>query len=242
MRSLFRFFALALSLWLTLETAEAQGARPRFRPALLGSGAGSLINKINAEELMKKGQKDGAAMFCSLAAKDGRLVQSRVYRGMPGTDVLQEELRRRLEETRIVPAIYNHQPVEVLFYGTVVFAITDGKPRLRIFLHQDPLELKKESDFIGPQPVFGGDSKFVGLRYPQSEHPVAVTGIVDLGLRVDAEGNLQEIRIIAEEPPLLGFGQAALADFDGAKFIPAFRDGDPDACNTAIPICYESEQ
>ena len=242
MRSIIRFSAVVLSLWLGLDAAQAQGARPQFRPALLGSSPESLINRINADELMKKGQKNGAAMFCSLAAKDGVLVQSRVYRGTPGTDALQEELRRQLDKTKVVPAIYNHQPVDVLFYGTVVFSIVGEKPRLRIFLHQDPLELKKESDFIGPQPVFGGDSKFGGLHYPQGEHPIPVTGIVDLGLKVDAKGTLQGLRLIAEEPPILGFGQAALADFNGAGFIPAFRDGDPDASDTVIAVCYESQE
>jgi hypothetical protein len=235
-----RFLLPLFALSLLAAAVEAQDDRPRFRPALLGSGPESLVNRINTQELAKKGQKDGAVMFCSLAAKDGRLVQSRIYRAMPETEALQEELRKRLDDTKVTPAIYNHQPVDVLLYGTVVFAGGE-KPRLRIFLHQDPVELKKESDFIGPQPVFGGDSRFSGLTYPQSEHPVQVTGIVDMALKTDAEGNLQDMRVLAEEPPLLGFGDAALADFDGAKFIPAFRDGDPDAAESVFPVCYEAE-
>ena len=241
MRSFASLFAVLFASF-TCAAVEAQTQRPRFRPALLGTGPESLINKIDAQDLMKKGQKDGAVMFCSLAAKDGRLVQSRVYRGMPGTDALQAELRKRLEEARIVPAIYNHQPVDVLFYGTLIYAVAEGKPRVRIYLHQDPVELKKESDLIGPQPVFGGDSTFTGLTYPQSQQPVPVTGIVDLAVKVDAEGALQDMRVIAEEPPLIGFGAAAMEDFQGAKFIPAFRDGDPDAFETVLAVCYESEE
>jgi hypothetical protein len=221
--------------------AAAQGARPQFRPAVFLPGEKSLVNIIDTAALMKAGQKDGAIMFASLVAKDGRLAQSRIYRGMPGTDALRAELSKRLDEVVVAPAIYNHQPVEVLLYGTVVFSIVDGKPRLRIFLHQDPTELKKESDFIGPQPVFGADSKFTGLEYPQMEHPVEVTGVVDLNVRVDATGTLQASRVIAEEPPLLGFGQAALNDFEGAKFIPAFRDGDPDASDTVMVVAYQVE-
>lgn len=241
MRSFAYVFAALLALF-TCVTVEAQTQRPRFRPALLGSGPDSLINKIDGQDLMKKGQKDGAVMFSSLAAKDGRIVQSRVYRAMPGTDALQAELRRRLEEAKIVPAIYNHQPVDVLFYGTLVFSVAGDKPRVRIYLHQDPLELKKESDLVGPQPVFGGDSNFTGLTYPQAEQPVPVTGIVDLSVKVDAQGNLQDMRVIAEEPPLIGFGAAAMEDFQGAKFIPAFRDGDPDTFETVLAVCYESEE
>jgi hypothetical protein len=241
MRRIVRFSAVALLVSLMLGAADAQAPRPRFRPALLGSGPDSLINRINAAELMKKGQKDGTIMFASLAAKDGRLVGSRLYRAKPGSDILREELQRQLEQTKVAPAIYNHQPVDVLFYGTVVFRIVNEKPRLRIFLHQDPAELIKESDFIGPQPVFGADSKFAGLRYPPAEQEAAVTGIVDLGIRVDGDGNLQQLKVIAEEPASLGFGAAALADFDGTKFVPAFRDGDPDTSNTVIPLCYEKK-
>jgi hypothetical protein len=235
MRRFLQLSAVALLGCLALSHAAAQGARPQFRPAVLGTGPDSLVNKIDTKELMKQGQKDGAVMFCSLTAKDGQLVQNRTYRGMPGTAALEAEVLKRLNEARVAPAIYNHQPVEVLIYGTVIYSVSDGKPRLRIVLHQDPLELKKESDFIGPQPVFGGDSKFTGLDYPQIDHPVKVTGIVDLRLRIDAQGNLQEMGVVSEEPPLLGFGQAALNDFEGAKFIPAFRDGDPDAADTVQP-------
>ncbi len=241
MSRLLQLSAAALLGFVAVSHAAAQGARPQFRPALLGTGPDSLVNKINTEELLKQGQKDGAVMFCSVTAKDGRLVQNRVYRGMPGTEALRAEVTKQLEETRVVPAIYNHQPVEVLLYGTVVFSVVNEKPRLQIVLHQDPEELKKGSDFIGPQPMFGGESKFTGLTYPQSEHPVQVTGIVDLGLEVDAKGNLGGIHVLAEEPPLLGFAAAAVEDFAGAKFIPAFRDGDPVATETVLPVCYQSE-
>jgi len=68
-----------------------------------------------------------------------------------------------------------------------------------------------------------------------------VTGIVDLGLKVDAKGNPTEMRIIKEDPPLLGFGDAALEDFAGAKFVPAFRAGDPTDCDTVLPVVYGTD-
>ena len=180
-------------------------------------------------------------MFCARVAKDGRLVDPQTYQGTPESAVLEQELRKLLLETKVAPAIYEHQPVEVYFYGTVVFTVADDKPHVRIFLNQDPAELKKSSDFIGPQPVFGADSKFAGLSYPQSGQTVPVSGIVSLTLRVNATGEPQEIRLLAEEPPLLNFGQTALADFQGAKFIPAFRDGDATDCNTVLPVYYHQD-
>ena len=218
--------------------AEAQSAAPQFRPAVLGSGPDSLINRIDGEALMKAGQKDGAVMFSSLVNKNGEGVQSRTFRGMPGTAPLEEELRKKLQGIKFAPAIYNHQPVEVILSGTVVFSIGDGKPRVRIFLNQDPTELKTAADFIAPQPVFGADSAFSGLDYPP-ELPVPVSAVVDLSLSVDATGKLRDLRVLAEEPPLLGFAEMARRDFSGARFIPAFRDGDPTEATTIYPVAYQ---
>lgn len=237
MRRMAYFLGFVFLACSCLETAEAQGARPQFRPAVLGSGADSLINRIDGEALLKQGQKDGAVMFASMVNKAGQAVKSRTYRGMPGTGPLEQELRKRLEGAKFTPAIYNYQPVEVILSGTVVFSATE-KPRLRIFLNQDPTELKEMSDFIAPQPVFGADSQFAGLDYPASA-PVQVNAVVDLGVKVDANGNPRDFRVIAEEPPLAGFGATAVKDFAGAKFIPAFRSGDPAESNSVLVVCYQ---
>jgi len=115
----------------------------------------------------------------------------------------------------------------------------NGKPRLRIFANQQLDELKKESDFIDPQPYVGEDSKFAGLHYPETGSTVQVTGVVELALDVDAKGNLKTMQVVSEEPPLLGFGDAAISDFTGAKFIPAFRNGQPVESNVKIPVYYK---
>ncbi|CAA9244596.1 MAG: hypothetical protein AVDCRST_MAG42-1896 [uncultured Chthoniobacterales bacterium] len=236
MRELMRLFAVALCASVVVTVAEAQD-RPQFRPAVLGSGPDSLINRIDVDALIKAGQKDGAVMFSSLVSKTGAVVQSRTFRGMPGTALLEEELRKKLADAKFAPAIYNHQPVDVILSGTVIF-FSDAKPHVRIFLNQDPNELKAEADFIAPQPVFGGDSGFTGLDYP-TEIPVPVSAVVDLGLNVDATGRLRDLRVIAEEPPLLGFAELARRDIGAAKFIPAFRDGDATQSNTVYSVSYQ---
>ena len=238
MRRIVQFAGILLSFFGTIAAAEAQG-RPQFRPAVLGSGPSSLINQIDTKELVKKGQKDGAVMFCAIVAPTGESASSWTYRAMPGTEPLEEELVRRLEEAKFAPAIYNYQPVGVLLYGTAIFSLAEGKPRLRIFLNQDSREFGQMSDFIAPQPVFGGDSGFKGLSSPERGTPVPLTAVVDLGLKVSREGHLQELRVLREEPPLLGFGEAAIANFRDAKFIPAFRDGDPTESDTILPVCYK---
>jgi TonB family protein len=152
---------------------------------------------------------------------------------------LEKELLKRLSTARFIPAVHNHQPVLAVFYGTVKFAVVNGKPRLRIFSNQQLEEVDKETDFIDPQPYVGPDSKFTGLHYPETGSTVAVTGVVELALNIDAKGNLTNMQVLSEEPPLLGFGNAALTDFGEAKFIPAFRDGKPVESNVKIPVYYK---
>ncbi len=229
--------SLLLLLGLAL-SAGAQNSRPQFRPSVLGTGPEALINQIDAQELLKAGQKDGAVMFCAAVAPTGKPLASWIYRPMPQTEALQAEITKRLATTKFTAPIYQYQPVGVLLYGTVVFS-AKNKPNVRIFLNQDPNEIRDASDFIAPQPVIGGDSKFDGLTPPETETPVPLTAVVDLNLKVSRLGELRGITVLKEEPPLLGFGPAAEADFREAKFIPAFRLGDPVDCEIVQPICYK---
>jgi len=212
---------------------------PEIRPALIGTAPNSLINTIDTADLIKKSQKESAVMFSCLVAPTGQVVTSGAYRGTVGSEPLQQEVLKRLATARFIPAIHDHQPVIAVFYGTVKFAVVNGKPRLRIFANQQLNEVDKETDFIGPQPYVGQDSKFTGLHYPETGSTVAVTGVVEIELNVDAKGNLKNIQVLSEEPPLLGFGDAALSDFDGAKFIPAFRNGQPVESKVKIPVYYK---
>lgn len=178
-------------------------------------------------------------MFSCLVAPTGQIVTSGAYRGTRGSELLEQELLKRLAAAKFIPAVHNHQPVIAVFYGTVKFAVVNGKPRLRIFANQQLSELDKETDFIDPQPFVGQDSKFTGLHYPDTGSTVAITGVVEVEMNVDAKGNLKNIQVLSEEPPLLGFGDAARTDFDGAKFIPAFRAGQPVESSVKIPIYYK---
>jgi TonB family protein len=239
--------SLLIALLLIVDTTSSQTVNvpspsasnlPMFRPALLGRGPTSLINTIDTQDLIKKGQKSAAIMFYCLVANTGDIFLSGTYRGTPSSKLLEEEVLKHLANAKFIPAIHNHQPITVFFYGTVVFAVVDGKPRLRIFSNQQLEELKKESDFIDPQPYVGADSKFDGVHYPETGSPVLVSGTVELALNVDAEGNLKDIRLVSEHPPLLGFGDAAVSAFKKAKFIPAFRDGQPVESKVTLPVYF----
>ena len=210
-----------------------------YRPALLGAGPNALINRIDTQDLIKKGQKDAAIMFSCSVKKTGEVVWSGTYRGTPNSKLLEQEVHKKLADAKFAPAIYNRAPVDAIYYGTVTFALVDGKPRLRIFGNQETAELENEADFVGPQPFFGNESKFDGLHYPTYAAPVLVDGVAEIQLKIDAAGNLQGIKLRAEEPPFSGFGDAAISDFKDAKFIPAFRDGKPVACEVRLPVFYK---
>jgi TonB family protein len=214
-------------------------ALPEFRPALIGTAPNSLINTIDTADLIKKGQKEAAVMFSCLVAPTGDVVGSGAYRGTRGSELLEQELLKRLGNAKFVPAIHNHHPVIAIFYGTVKFAVVNGKPRLRIFANQQLEEVDKETDFIDPQPYVGQDSKFTGIHYPDTGSTVQVTGVAELAVNVDAQGNVKSMNVVSEEPPLLGFGDAAISDFTGAKFIPAFRNGQPVESDVKIPVYYK---
>jgi TonB family protein len=220
--------------------APSAGELPMYRPVLLGTGPNSLINRIDTQDLIKKGQKDAAIMFNCSVRKTGKVEWSGTYRGTPDSKLLDQEVRKRLTDAKLIPAVYNHMAVDAIYYGTVTFAVVDGRPRLRIFSNQQAEELIKESDFIGPQPFYGADSRFTGFHYPTESAPVPVDGAALLEIKVDASGNPQGLRVRSEEPPFLGFGDAAAADLGRARFIPAFRDGKPTPCSVTLPVFYRS--
>ena len=224
-------------------SAPAAGL-PMFRPVLIGQGPSALINRIDEQELVRKGQKDALVMFLCAVKKDGEVEWSATYGGTPDSDFLKQELQKRISPAsnpKFIPAVHDHHLVDAIYYGTVTFRLVNGKPRLRIFSNQEAAELEKEHDFIGPQPFFGDGSGFTGFHYPEMESGrVQVDGKVELKMKVDATGNLQEINVVSEDPSLLGFGDAALKDFRDAKFIPAFRDGKPVECEVTLPVFYKA--
>src|SRR6516162_4706675 len=244
---LFCFVGLLLSADLALaQTATPASPSPspgsmlpEFRPALIGTAPNSLINTIDTADLIKKGQKEAAVMFSCLVAPTGNIVRSGAYRGTRGSELLEQELLKRLATAKFIPAIHNHHLVIAVFSGTVKFAVVNGKPRLRIFANQQLSELDKETDFIDPQPFVGQDSKFTGTHYPEVPTTVSLTGNVELEVEVDAAGNLKSMQVVSEEPPFLNFGDAAQTDFNGAKFIPAFRDGKPVDSKVTLHVYYK---
>jgi hypothetical protein len=235
MRRIGIFLYLSLLTW---QFAVAQEPLPEMRPALIGRSPGAVINRIDEKTLAAAKQKESLVMFFAKVEKTGDVTWSASYLGAPDSQLLAQEVDRALIGAKMIPAVRNHEPVAVLFYGTVVFSMVNDKPRLRLFANQDANEIKKESDFIAPQACLGGDSPLAALRYPQNTTTVPLSAVVNLQIAVDAAGNLKSVKVIDESPPLLGYGDVAFGDFNTAKFIPAFRDGKPVASETTLSVYY----
>ena len=217
----------------------ASAQLPQYRPAVLPLGPNSVINRIDTAGLIRDGQKDGSLYFRCSVSKTGEILDTWTYRQSPDSTPLERELVRCLDQALFIPGVYDHEAVNVFFFGALTFKIVDGKPRLRIFANQEEAELKKESDFISPQPFVGLHSKFEGLHYPNDTVTSELTGMVELAMKIDETGKLLDLRVVSEYPPLVGFRRAAAEDFRVASFIPAFRDGKPVACDITLPVYYE---
>lgn len=228
----------------TPEPSAAPSVEPsatpiKFRPALMRTDENGLLNKINEIRLLQENPKEQGVMFYCVVNKNGKVISSATYRETTDSVALQGEIRKNIENSTFIPAIYNSKTVDAIYYGTATFSATEGHPRLRIFQNNDTSEVDTESDFVGPQPVYGGGSKFLGLHYPKKADR-KTNGIADLDLEIDDEGNVKNIALAYEYPADQGFGEAALADFTDAKFIPAFRNGQAVECQIRLPVYYKA--
>jgi len=234
--------ATALSLLASLAIVRSALAEtlPDMRPALIGDGKEALINLIDPQKLMKNGQRDAAVMFrCSVLSDNGRAGLFTFPSVTPGGENLRDEVRRCLYRAVFIPAVYNHQKVTAGFFGTAMFRVVDGKPRLRIFANQERSELATESDFIAPQLIVIPGRHYDPVADPRSFHSSAdLPGSVELLLSVDASGRLKDLQLIKETPPGSKFSETALKALKQASYLPAFRNGKPVDSTTHIHFLF----
>lgn len=232
-----RVFALCLIAFLSIVgLGKLQAAEPRFRPVLVGNGPKALINLIDTKKLMEKGQGDSALSFQCYVTTWGQAEPYVTYRATPGSEKLEKEVRSALERCRFIPAIYNGKPSVVIFLGTVLFVVAEGKPHLRIYANQNRDDIAKGNDFIAPQLTAETTSK-VPLQDELAKARIHhQKGVVELAITVDANGNQKNIKVLSEDPPGFNFGQAELELRSGAKYIPGFRNGRPVDCTFS---CYD---
>lgn len=227
MKTFFRAFILSFLILASIQSVLA-GELPDYRPALLGNHPRSLINLINAEGLMKRGQGNGMVMFNCGVNAGGYPFYGVAYRGTPNSELLRQELVHQIYQAQFEAAVFHHQHVGVYLAGTIVFAIQGGKPHVRIFLNQEEDDLKRGRDFIAPQFAFVvGNPKYKGIYYPGAP---GQEGVAMLHLSVNEEGQVTGVSIGYEFPTGMKFGAAAASPIRDGLFIPGFRDGKRVAC------------
>jgi len=140
---------------------------PEMRPALLGTGPRSLVNLIDTDFLMKRGQTDAMVMFTCSVTDLGYSYDTVTFRGTPNSNPLAEEAVNKSARAIFIPAVYQHKNRHSVILGTIIFRVIQGKPHLRIYLNQEKEHLLHGNDFISPQPIFFQGQKFKGFEYPQ---------------------------------------------------------------------------
>jgi hypothetical protein len=208
---------------------------PERRPAQVGSGPGSLVNLIDVEALFQKGQRDAWVMFECAVAGDGIAFGSDFFTSSPNSNLLKNEVRRRLRQARFIPAVYNHKRTHAWFAGTAVFIVANGRPHLRLYANQDLDEIKRGADFVAPQLIYVPNHYISNFPdYPSAAKHAEVGGVLKLRHSVDANGKTTGVQVMSELPPGYGFGDYLKKALPLVDFLPGYRNGKPTATSYTL--------
>ena len=183
-----------------------------------------MINLIDVQSLMKRGQGDAVVMFSCGVDTLGNARGGIFYRGSPHSEMLGREVVERIDHAQFDPAVFHHTHVPFGIRGTVAFFIKEGKPHLRIYLNQQDKDLAEAHDFIAPQFAYIPDnSKFRGFYLPRNAPGHDVFAVVTLDVGTD--GKVLGSKVVYDYPPGIGFGSEVANRVLDALFVPGFRDG-----------------
>lgn len=84
---------------------------PEMRPALLGHGPRSLVNLINLQSLMQRGQGNATVIFSCGVDTLGNAGGGEFYRGTPNSNTLGREVVERCDHAQFDPAVFHHNRV-----------------------------------------------------------------------------------------------------------------------------------
>ncbi len=197
----------------------------------MGNGPRSLVNLIDGQKLLQKGQGDGVVMFDIAVEDDSAGSVSWIWcHAGPNAKALKAEVEKELRRASFVPALIDGKRVGVAFHGTVIFTVRDGRPYLRVFANQDQNKLARQSDYIQPQRLLDSEDWDGVEDMLEVVKMHAKAGRAVLSITVDADGKMRERHLVREDPKGLNIGAAAMKAYATAKFLPGFRNGKPVAC------------
>jgi hypothetical protein len=215
---------------------------PEIRPAMVGSGPKSLVNLIDTQHLMKRGLDHNAILFSVRVEPNGQTLYGSAYGATGETEILKDEVQRKLRVCRFIPAVYNHHNTFAWFYGTVVFWTSNGQPHLRVYANQEISEVERGSDFIEPQSINVPGHFYDRVQFPEGswwseEKP----STVEMLLSVDVTGKLNDVRVLKSEPPSKKMEEAMVKHLKRLTYLPAFRNGHPVASTTHCTAIFRPE-
>ena len=91
---------------------------------------------------------------------------------------------------------------------------------------------------VSVNPFFDPEKLAAEIGYPPIARRSGIEGRVILELFVDRTGLVQQIRILQENPPGRGFGEAALRAFTCRRGSPAMANGEPVSCRYRYPVSF----
>lgn len=241
---------LASSLLTVIGNIQAKD----FRPALLVHGSNGLADLIDGQSLMKQGQGTAMVHFTVRVSTAGttRLGATTygatseirswtiAYGGTPNSDRLQREVANKIDRAVFHPAIYDGASQPAVVFGTVLFAVAEGKPRVRVYLNQEMNDIKNNHDFVAPQLILLPGTKFTketgGIQWPQKAGLVSAT--VGVRMNIDATGKITGMNLEYESPKGMDFGGQVMMGLKDATFTPGYRNGKPVSCSFSLPLHF----
>jgi protein TonB len=91
---------------------------------------------------------------------------------------------------------------------------------------------------VSENPFFDPEKLAADIVYPPIAQRSGIEGRVILELFVDRSGLVQQIRILQENPPGRGFGEAAVRAFSGRRGKAAMANGEPVSCRYRYPVSF----
>lgn len=91
---------------------------------------------------------------------------------------------------------------------------------------------------VSELPKFDEKEIAASVVYPPIAQRSGIQGRVILELYVDRNGIVQQIKILMEDPPDRGFGEAAIRAFSGKRAKPATVNGEPVSCRYRWPVSF----
>ena len=94
-------------LWLVLLSKNTAAEQVQSRPAVLIQGKSSLVNLIDQDALVKRGQGNAMVFFTAVVSEGGHTREyfTRVYGGTPNSEALTREIIGKIDRSFFHPAL-----------------------------------------------------------------------------------------------------------------------------------------